>query len=550
MTESNRRTAAGLTRRSVLGAGLSAGAGLFLGGCGGGGDSSDVQKLIDSPSDNLHKTGMPIVSKPVTVRYMTGRATTTASDWNQVAVWKKYQQMTNMTVDWGLVPRDAISDKRNLALSSGDYPEAFDTPSFSSLDAGKYGTQGVFVALNPMLDDYMPNLSKLMADNPEIKKGMTFPDGNIYGCPNVHDPDFLGLRIQFKLWVRGDWLDAFGMDIPTTTDEYYRYLKAVKTKQPNGSDEAIPYCDTQSTDSLRLALMGAFGVGNKGSTQSYIDQDPSSGKVRFYHIADEYKALIEFLHRLYSEGLIAKNIFSVDSAKFNNAAAKGVYGSNVTQAPGNYYGGKAKNFVSCPALKGPDGDHAYNYVSSALSSVANFVITDKSEHPVETARWIDYFYGDEGCKLFFMGVEGESYRETDDGVEYLDKITDNPDGLTLDQALKPYITWLGGSYPGIVKEDYFKGVESSKESTDAAKKLQPDAIDEVWPNFTYTEDEAQQLDSLTDDIHKYVDESRAKFITGEMPLDQWGSYVDKINQMGLEDLLTIQQDALDRYNKG
>lgn len=33
--------------------------------------------------------------------------------------------MTNVKVHWDLIPEKSMEEKRNLALSSGDYPEVF-----------------------------------------------------------------------------------------------------------------------------------------------------------------------------------------------------------------------------------------------------------------------------------------------------------------------------------------------------------------------------------------------------------------------------------------
>lgn len=542
-------------RRSVVSLGAASGLAMVTGGlsaCSQNDNSPDeaVEKKINNPSKNLNRKGFPIVDKPITLDFMTGKASGNASEYNKVAAWEKYQKMTNITVNWGLTPSEDLEEKRNLALSSGDYPEAFHTGDFDNLVLGKYASQGVFIKLNDLVDKYMPNLKKVMHQYPEVEKAMTFPDEGMYGLPLIWDPKFLGLRISWKLWIRNDWLDKFDMDVPKTTDEFHRYLKAVKAKQPNGKSDAIGYCDTSEAGALRYALMGSFGVGNRGVTSTYLDADPDDeDTVRFYRISDGYKALLEYVHRLYAEGLIAKNIFSIDSAKFNEAAAKGTYGSLITKAAAHAYGGAAKHFGPAPALKGPDGQHTYNYIFSPVHRVGCFVLTDKCKHPIEAARWVDYFYSDEGAKLFFMGVKGKSYKETDDGVQYLDKIKDNPSGLTESEALKPYVTFGGGGYPGIVKEDYYDGSESSDESTQAAKLLQPDEQKTIWPHFTYTQDESEKLDSLSADIEKYVDESWAKFITGDIPMSDWNKYVNKIKDMGLDDYMQIHQNAYDRYKK-
>src|SRR5699024_5285251 len=71
----------------------------------------------------------------------------------------------------------------------------------------------------------------------------TFPDGNIYSLPTIYDPDFDALNMQTKMWVRQDWLDQFGMDPPSTLEEFEAYLVEVKNGDPNGNGEAdeIPY---------------------------------------------------------------------------------------------------------------------------------------------------------------------------------------------------------------------------------------------------------------------------------------------------------------------
>src|SRR5699024_3076170 len=110
--------------------------------------------------------------------------------------------------------------------------------ALSSVDIAKYGEQGTFIALNDLIEQYMPNLTALLEENPEIRKVMTFPDGNIYSLPTIYDPDFDSLMMQHKLWVRKDWLDKFGMDVPETIDEFEAYLEAVKSQDPNGNGKA------------------------------------------------------------------------------------------------------------------------------------------------------------------------------------------------------------------------------------------------------------------------------------------------------------------------
>ena len=128
------------------------------------------------------------------------------------------------------------------------------------------------------------------------------------------------------------------------------------------------------------------------------------------------------------------------------------------------------DYIGATALKGPHGDQNWAAIGSPLATPGAFVITDKNPNPIETVRWIDYLYGEEGSKMFFMGFEGKSYNVTADGqFEYTDEITKNPSGLTFEQALIKYVVWPGGGYPNVVQEKFFKGAESRPEAVETAE---------------------------------------------------------------------------------
>ena len=176
------------------------------------------------------------------------------------------------------------------------------------------------------------------------------------------------------------------------------------------------------------------------------------------------------------------------------------------------------------------------------------MITDKNKHPEATVRWIDHFYGDEGVKLFFMGVEGITFETLPDGsVEYTDLINNNPEGLSFTQAVTKYIPYRNGAYPSIVKAAYFKGSEGHPLSLAAAEKLEPYFPETIWSPFSYTLDEMEIMSSIGSDIDTYVKEMRAKFIIGQASFDDWDRYVRTIERMGLDLYMETYQAAYERY---
>lgn len=508
-------------------------------------------KASEENIDNINESGFPIVNESIKLDFFAGTSlTTNTSDWNDILIWNKYKEMTNIDVNWNTVSPDALEEKRNLALASGDLPDVFYAAQLPTTDLLKYGEQGVFIPLNDLIDKHAPNLKKLFEQYPDVKKALTFPDGNIYSFPYIFSPDFLSLRAGSLPWVNQEWLDTLEMDMPETTDDFYDYLKAVKEEDPNGNGEAdeIPY-GGHSMDHLIDYLKGSFGVANKGG--GLVDEDPDSGELRFYPISDGYKEMLEYVNKLYTEKLIEQNIFSIEWNQFLANGADGKYGSMVFYSPEEVVGGEAgKAFESATALAGPNGDQMFTKISHPLATMGGFAITSENEYPVATVKWMDYFYSDEGSKLYYMGVEGETYQETDDGgVEYMDHIMKSDEGLTFEQEMTKYLTWVGVSSPGIIKQEYFAGSESSPTAVEAGEKMRPYVIDEIWTNFTYTTDENKKLSSVGTDIEKYVEEMRDKFITGDESLSDWDNYVETIKKMGLDEYMSIQAAALERYKK-
>ncbi|GAB6929145.1 extracellular solute-binding protein [Paenibacillus sp. JCM 10914] len=530
-----------LTLTAVLAAGL-------LAGCSGGGNNEgSTGEGSEAAQSNLNETGFPIVKEPIDLTFFTGKSPTNGSKFENTLVWKTYQEMSNVNVTWNLIPFETLTEKRNLALAGGDYPDVFYSARVSSAELTRYGEQGVFIPLNDLIDKHAPNIKKLMEEYPDIKKGLTMPDGNIYSLPSFYDPALLSMLIGTPLWINQDWLTELGMEEPQTTDEFYAYLKAVKETDLNGNgkNDEIPYGATGITGIIDH-LKGSWGLGTSGLGHKFVDVDPASGKLRFTKADPKYKEMLEFINKLYAEGLLDKEIFTIEGGALNAKGQEGLLGSTVVPNPETVMG--RKEYIGLGALKGPHGDQLYSHVKVPLVHVGAFAMTDKNQNPEATIRWMDHFYGDEGAQFYFMGKEGETYNKNAEGqLEYVKEITENADGLTQDQAMAKYFTWLGGSYPGLVREQWFKGSETLPTAMAAAEKAEPNAVKEILYNFNYTIEETDIMSSIGKDIQDYVTEMEAKFVNGSASFSQWDEYVNTLNKMGLDRYMEVYQAAYDRY---
>jgi putative aldouronate transport system substrate-binding protein len=449
--------------------------------------------------------------------------------------------MTNMSIRFHLVPFENLGEARRLALATGDYPDAFYAARLTVSDLANFGASGALIPLNDLIDQYAPNIKNLLLRFPELKKALTMPDGNIYSIPSFYDPDFLSMLIGMPLWINKDWLEALQMEEPQTTEEFYCYLKAVKEGDPNGNGVAdeIPF-GSIGINVLLHHLKGAWGLGNRGLANPLIDLDEKTGELRFIPADPAYREVLAFVHRLYDEGLIEKHIFTIGDNEFYAKGAQGLYGAMIMPNPFTLM--KRTDYVGAPALQGPHGDRLYSHVKAPLVHIGAFAITNKNRYPEATIRWIDYLFSDEGSELFFMGVPGVTYEKTENGeLRYMEHIMNHPEGLTMEQALTSYVTWLGGSYPGYVRLPLFKGSESFPESLAAADKARPYIMREIWPPFNF------KPGSLGVEIQSFVHEMQAKFITGEVSLDDWDKYIGSLKMIGLDDYMESYRKAYQDY---
>jgi len=526
-------------------------------GCSGGGDTAENKDTAkgmttDTPtaSDNATKEGFPIVKDKITIKGF-GSKLYDFADWNTLKLWQEYEKMTNIHIDWTVASQSNLKEKRNIVLGGGDLPDMFFAAAIPRADLIKYGEEGAFLKLNDYIDQYAPNFKAIMEKYPLVRKAITMPDGSIYGMPTIYDPEFKSLFYGTP-WMKKEWLDNLSLQEPTTLDDFYNVLKAIKEKDPNknGKADEIGWGSGYGADGLINFLKGSFGLGTHGSTHPYVDTDPNGGSLRFIPTDTRYKEMLEYAHKLYKDGLLDSELFTLNGkdTEFTSKASTGVYGFLDSVDPTAVF--NQEGYIGTPVLEGPHGDRINTMLGSPVGGLGMFVLTANNKNPAEMVRWMDYFYSDEGAKMFFLGWKDVTYKEMPNGeFEYTDEITKNPKGLTLDQAISQYLMWPGGYYPGIVKQKFFKGAEGRPTSVDNAKKAEPFTIkiDDVWPSFNYTAEETEELTTIANDITTYVGEMRDKFIIGDESFDKWDEYVSTIQKMNLDRYMEIYKQAYDRY---
>ena len=100
----------------------------------------------------------------------------------------------------------------------------------------------------------------------------------------------------------------------------------------------------------RQLFAGSFGLNYHGTSNINVDTDPASGKVRFIPTDPRYKELLQFVNKLYKDGLLEQDIMSVKSTEVDAKGVEGLLGVVDNVDPVAIY--NQEGYVGLPVLKG------------------------------------------------------------------------------------------------------------------------------------------------------------------------------------------------------
>ncbi len=441
----------------------------------------------------------------------------------------------------GPATEDQFREKFNVTVASGNIPDIM--VSNYRDDMLKVAEQGLFAPLDELISTSCPNFQAILDEHPEYIRDLRATDGQIYFFP------FIGAVHTLKTWmVRKDWLDKLDLPIPETTDDWYNMLKAFKENDPNGNGEAdeIPFT-TRHTEAGILSFMEAWGLsGFEVTEQFYLDGD----EVKYAYIEPRFKEALEYMNKLYSEGLVDPEYATNDTNVWMSRMTTEVSGAcqdTVARAYSLETSILAANpesdveFVVVPPPKGPYGDQM---TTSQMNSIRGYTaISAKSENKEAIAKLFDYFYSEEGSLLNNFGVEGLTYEMVDGSPVYTDAVAKDPQGRALLSMLNIY-----GHREWAYQQDI--GYEDALLPDQRFVDYRNDMEQYIAPNvpaLSFTDDEREIINSFLTEITTYKDEAVSNFIMGRQSLDKFDSFVETIKSMGIDQVLEVEQAAYDRY---
>lgn len=517
-------------RKRLLAGALAICATIGLTACGGGEDVATNVATGEMPTE---LSIFANVSTNVAKAGGTSRA--------DVAQYKIAEEATGCKIVWHSVDEAAIKEQFNLMITSGEYPDLINY-NWTSVDggAGKYIDDGVIVSISDYLD-YMPNFKKFMDEHPEIAAQFVDEKGRIAWVPCVRADE--ELQIFVGPTIRKDWLDKLGFKMPTNNDELYAVLKAFKEQDPNGNGKA---------DEIPVTGFGgdvwSFGIGNiVQGFDTYYNLYIKDGKVTHGMIEPEMKDALAFLRKLYEEGLIDPDYLTQDLDTFRGKVMNDRAGFFYDTQPSRYYqtmNDGTKLLVGMPYFNG----RSYNNYYKVSNAGAGTAISTSCKDPAGAARWLDYFYSEEGITAANYGVEGKTYNVVDGKkVLNMDFFDNNPDGLERTVALAMNIEVTNTNFAGVQLWDAYKqtlapwGEDAIKvwsEGTDISGAI---------PSVVLTAAEKKELGSKKTDVDTYVSSLFNAIIIGNKPLEALDEAPAELDKLGIQDVLRIYNDAYTRF---
>ncbi|MDU2238954.1 MAG: extracellular solute-binding protein [Paenibacillus sp.] len=509
-------------------------AALVLGGCGSGSGSGTNKTTSEGGGvSEVSKDGFPIVQEPVKLKMFT-RIAPVNGPFKDMPVFQDYEKMSNVQMEFIESPTDGFAEKKNLLFASNELPDIMYRSAITPLEAVRYGAGGQLIPLENLIEEYAPNLKKLMEEYPEIRASITTPEGHIYTIPGIVTLD--SARTD-KRWINTAWLEKLNLKAPETLDELYNVLVAFRDQDPNGNGKQDEIPLTARTGlPIVVAMSGSYGLDQQfGYNVNIVD-----GKVEIWMGSERNKELLMFLNKLYQENLLDHEVFSHTEAQYLAKQGSGNTGVFFDQTNNNFLP-IADQYTGIAPFEGPHGDRLQSQGAPVPRDQGAFAITSVNKYPEVSMRWIDYFYSDEGSTLLRFGREGEHY-ELVDGIP-----TYKPEFSTAETQpkLTPY---AGGGAPHLISE-YVASYINPPQVQEAQKALDPYMPQIRYAAPMFDEATAQKVNVLRNDIDKYYDEQSTKFIAGALSFDKWEEFQSTLKKMNLEELQQIYQDAYDKMTK-
>lgn len=498
----------------------------------------------------------PLVSEPLTLHFMAPRPSDYANGYADMKLFKEYEAMTGIHIEWEEIPSTGWGEKIQLVLNSVELPDVIYSGGISTSDAARYGADGTLLPLNDLIEEHTVNIKYWLEQRPDIKKLITAPDGNIYGLPSIDES--LSTQVAGILGMNMTWLENLGLEVPTTLDEFTAVLRAFKEQDANKNgdpNDEIPLSLLSTDANNRTNWIGSF-FGPFGVVDDSTHIMVKDGKILFNPEQEGFRKALEYFHMLYAEGLLDPESFTQTSATFYAKArspegigASYIFSTFDLDQNDNTY----NNYDLIDPIKGENGTSLVNLAAYVSGLAQNrFMITADCKDPVAAIKWVDYWCDNgENALTVRFGYEGDSWEWLDDEKNQFTERATTPDGNAVTQAYVSQYTPYTNAVMWELQDLWRKKKNSAPYFIERAEKANGSyraaAVTEMWPIVAFDEEANERFAEINTDLRSHVENSMVNFIVNGFTDADYDAFLQKCKDLHSEELIEIYQDRYDAF---
>ncbi len=467
------------------------------------------------------------------------------------SVWlQAYREELGIDVKaaWYTKGAEATRQKVSVAIASGKIPDviAVNQEQLSALSK-----TSLYTDLTNIFEQYASPLTKsiILGDDLRGLESATF-NGKLIAIPGLNS----AIDGASFLWLRKDWLDRLGLQVPGTTAELYEVIRAFTLQDPDGNGKHDTVGLALSNSFLNMGLAEAIGIFNAFDAYPKIWIGGKEGKLVYGSAQPEVKPALVFLNKLFEEGLMELDFAAKDTGRAGELVASGKVGV--------MFGAMWNGMYPMQLTKDNDADsdwRAFPIVSrdelpanpQVKLNVDNYyVVRSGYAHPEALLQlinfWTELNYGDTSQARFdhFLGplpAPGHHY-----AVAKVWKVEKNLQAhLKLMEVFKTGDYSIlnaeeKGYYDHILKyqagENAYAQYEKVFGSTGSYAVMNDYKKGSLFKMDGFYGASTNAMNTLLVTVDQLVEEYYTKVIMGVESIEGFESFIAKLNKIGLEDV--------------
>lgn len=219
------------------------------------------------------------------------------------------EEKTGVKLEFQPVPDagDAYKTRINTLLATGDLPDMIWNSS-NDASVNEVAAKGAFLAYTDYLD-IAPNLSKIINEDPDVRRSYLAADGKLYIMPRIT------VNVMSEIFMmREDILTKEGVKEPETFEDLYQILKELHEKYP----QSVTFINRNGGVHLVNRLAYSWGSGYETATNGFY-LDRKTNEYKYGPLDENFKPMVEWLKKLYDEGILDEEYALRTTAQWEEA---------------------------------------------------------------------------------------------------------------------------------------------------------------------------------------------------------------------------------------